>query len=129
MATILIVDDEHALLTAFRAVLRYEGYEVRTASTPVKALELFDSEVPDLVLLDIQFGEREPMNGLDLLRIMRERRPQAKIVVVSAYLDLVMRQAVLDAGAFDCWSKPVSMQMLKERTAQAFADRREDPPN
>jgi DNA-binding response OmpR family regulator len=117
--TILIVDDEHDLLIAFKAVLRHQGYEVRTASTPAKALQLFDSEPPDLVLMDIKLGDLEH-DGLYLLRRMREHLPQLKVVVVSAYLDLVTRQAALDAGAIDCWPKPVTMQMLIERTAQVL---------
>jgi DNA-binding NtrC family response regulator len=120
MHTILIVDDEHDVLTAFGAVLRHAGYRVRTASTPTKALRMLDSERPDLVLLDINLGNLDQTDGLDLLRQMRERLPQLKAVVVSGYLDLVTHQAALDAGALDCWRKPVSMQMLTERTAQVL---------
>ena len=121
MPTILIVDDEHDVLTAFAAVLRHEGYAVRTATTPEKALQMLDSERPDLVLLDINLGNMDQTDGLDLLRQMRERLPQLKAVVVSGYLDLVTRQVALAAGALDCWPKPVTMQMLIERTAQVLA--------
>jgi two-component system, NtrC family, response regulator len=121
MSTILIVDDEQDVLTAFRAVLQRAGYRVGTAPGPRKALQLLDSERPDLVLLDINLGSLDQTDGLDLLRQMRERMPRLKVVIVSAYLDLVTHQAALDAGALDCWPKPVTMQMLTERTAQALA--------
>jgi two-component system, response regulator, stage 0 sporulation protein F len=121
MPTILIVEDEHDVLTAFRAVLRHAGYEVRTASTIPTALQVLDTERPDLVLLDIKLGNMDQNDGLDLLQQMRERVPHLKVVVVSAYLDLVTRQAALDGGALDCWPKPVTMQMLAERTAQVLA--------
>ena len=120
MPTILIVDNEHDLLIAFGAVLRHAGHEVRTASTFVTALQVLDKEQPDLVLLDIKLGDQE-YDGLYLLRRMRERMPQLKVVIVSAYLDLATRQVALAAGALDCWSKPVTMQMLAERTAQLLA--------
>jgi DNA-binding NtrC family response regulator len=121
MPTILIVEDEHDVLTAFGAVLRHEGYDVRTAPTPETALEVLDKEHPDLVLLDIKLGNMDQNDGLDLLQQMRERLPHLKVVVVSAYLDFVTRQAALDGGALECWPKPVTMQMLRERTAQVLA--------
>jgi len=120
LPTILIVDDEHDVLIAFAAVLRHEGYTVRTATTPEKALQMLDSERPGLVLLDINLGNMDQTDGLDLLRQMRERLPQLKTVVVSGYLDLVTRQAALDAGALDCWPKPVTMEALRNRVAQVL---------
>jgi len=119
MPTILIVDDEHAVLIAFAAVLRHDGYTVRTATTVPAALEVCDAVQPDLVLLDIKLGDLE-YDGLYLLRRMRERFPTLKVVIVSAYLDLVTRKVALAAGAMDCWPKPVSMQMLIERTAEVL---------
>ena len=121
MPTILIVDDEHDLLTAFGAVLRHEGYRVRTAATPDQALQVLASERPDLVLLDIKLGNLDQTDGLDLLQEMRARLPHLKVVVVSAYLDLGTSRTALDLGAIDCWPKPVTMQMLAERTAQVLA--------
>jgi len=109
------------VLIAFAAVLRHEGYTVRTATTVPVALEVCDAMRPHLVLLDINLGNMDQTDGLDLLRQMRERLPQLKAVVVSGYLDLVTRQVALAAGALDCWPKPVTMQMLIERTAQVLA--------
>jgi DNA-binding NtrC family response regulator len=121
MPTILIVDDEANLVAAFETVLTLAGYRVRTTSDPEKALQLLDSEWPHLVLLDINLPGAEHADGLDLLRRMRERMPLVKVVVVSGYLDIVTHQAALDAGALDCWQKPVSLQTLKERVTQAVA--------
>ena len=128
MPTILIVDDEHDLLIAFQAVLRHEGYDVVTASTAAQALQVFDTAHPDLVLLDIKLGNRDQTDGLTLLRQLRARRPDLKVVVVSAYLDFITRQEAMDAGAIDCWAKPVSMPMLQERTAEALAHPPMPPP-
>ena len=125
MPTILIVDDEHDLLIAFKAVLHHAGYDVFTASPATTALQVLETKRPDLVLLDIKLGNMDQNDGLDLLQQMRERVPQLKVVVVSAYLDLVTRQAALDGGALDCWPKPVTMQRLRDGTAEALepADR------
>ena len=117
MPTILLVDDEHGLLSAYQAVLRHEGYTVYAASTAAKALQLLDARRPDLVLLDIDLGAGEAGDGLDLLRQMRARRPDVKVVMVSAYLDLVTQQIARAAGAVACWPKPISLPVLVERTA------------
>ena len=108
------------MLIAFAAVLRHEGYTVRTATTVATALQILDSERPDLVLLDIKLGNMDQNDGLDLLQQMRARVPRLKVVVVSGYLDLVTRQAALDAGALDCWPKPVTMEALRNRVAQVL---------
>ncbi len=120
MLTILVVDDEAAILSAIEAVLRHAGYTVCTAATPSSALQQFDRIRPDLVLLDIHLGDREPLDGLDLLRELRVRRPAVPVVMLSAYLDLVTRQIALDAGAQACWAKPISLPVLVERTAQVL---------
>ena len=120
MPTILIVDDEQFILMAFEAVLTRDGYRVHTASQPVQALQLLDSEQPDLVLLDINFGSTGQTAGLDLLRLMRDRRPTILVVMVSGYLDKPTREAALTAGAVDCWPKPITLQALRERVAQVL---------
>ncbi len=121
MPSILIVDDEHDVLIAFAAVLRHEAYTVRTATTGKLALELFDTLQPDLVLLDIKLGDLE-YDGLYLLRRMRERRPTVKVVIVSAYLDEVTRSVATAAGAIECWSKPVTMQTLRDRARAVLGE-------
>ncbi len=121
MPTILIVDDEHDLLTAWDTVLTLEGYRVRTTADPEKALHLLEIERPHLVLLDLNLPGPELMDGLDLLRRMRAIIPTVAVIVVSGYLYTEIRQAALDAGALDCWQKPVSLQGLKQCVAQVLA--------
>jgi DNA-binding response OmpR family regulator len=116
MPPILIVDDEPALLAALETALTRDGHRVRTTSDPEQALQLLDLEHPHLVLLDIKLPGT---NGLDLLRRMREGRPQVAVIVVSGDVDDRTHQAALDAGARDCLQKPVSLQTLKERVARA----------
>ncbi len=122
MASILLVEDEHDVLTAFAAVLRHDGYDVRTATTIATALQALDAAPPDLVLLDIKLGNMDQNDGLDLLDTMRARLPTLKVIVVSAYLDLVTRQAALAKGALACWPKPVTMTQLRSIAAEALGE-------
>jgi DNA-binding response OmpR family regulator len=128
MPTILVVDDEQELLTTFDTILTQEGYRVRTTSDPEKALQLLDLERPQLVLLDINLPRAaDKTDGLDLLCRMRERMPQVAVIIVSGYVDEVTRQVALDAGAIDCWPKPVNLQVLKQRVAQVVAGPKTPP--
>ena len=126
MPTILIVDDEPAVLLALEAVLTRDGYTVHTTSTPAQSLQLFDREQPDLVLLDINLGSAGQTAGLDLLPLMRDRRPTILVVMVSGYLDPPTREAAFAAGAVDCWPKPIALQTLRERvvTVLGIPDRK-----
>ncbi len=124
MARILVVDDEDGVVSAYEAVLRYEGYAVITASTSSEALQLLERWRPDLVLLDIRLGNRDPADGLDVLRQMRARVPGVKVVMVSAYLDRATRDRAVEAGALACWTKPITLMALVERTREVFANSR-----
>ncbi len=121
MPRILVVDDDPAICSAYRAALRHEGYTVQTAATAATALEVFDAMRPDLVLLDIHLGEAAMVDGVDLLLRMRARQPAVQVVMVSAYLDLVTQYIAREAGAVDCWPKPISLPTLVERTAAVLA--------
>ena len=122
MPTILAVDDEHAILNAYEAALHHAGYTVYTAVSSAHALQCLDQRRPDLVLLDIDLGAAEEGDGIDLLRQMRDRMPDVRVVMVSAYLDLVTQHIAREAGAVDCWPKPISLPVLVERTAAVLND-------
>ncbi len=69
MRSILIVDDDPASLALVEGVLEAEGYETRTASAPVQALEILKSWTPDVILLDIQLHGLD--NGLEFARRLK----------------------------------------------------------
>ncbi len=79
---ILVVDDDHNIQRLYKDELSEEGYEVIIAANGKEALELFESEVPDLVTLDILLPD---IDGIHLLRQMKEKRPRVPIVMSTAY--------------------------------------------
>lgn len=79
---ILVVDDDLSILRLYQEELEEEGYTVVTASTGVEALEQFEKEVPDLVSLDIQLPD---VDGIKLLRQMKEKRPRLPVIMSTAY--------------------------------------------
>jgi DNA-binding response OmpR family regulator len=79
---ILIVDDDPNILRLYKEELEEEGYTIVTASNGQEAIERFDQEDPDLVTLDILLPD---IDGIKLLRQMKEKKPRLPIIMSTAY--------------------------------------------
>jgi DNA-binding response OmpR family regulator len=79
---ILVVDDDAHILKLYKIELEEDGYEVVTASNGQEAMELFEKEDPDLVTLDILMPD---VDGISLLRRMKEIKPRLPIIMSTAY--------------------------------------------
>jgi DNA-binding response OmpR family regulator len=79
---ILVVDDDINIQRLYQEELEEEGYEVVIASTGKNALEIFENEDPDIVTLDILMPD---IDGISLLRKMKEKRPEIPIIMSTAY--------------------------------------------
>ena len=82
MKKILLVDDEDSIHLIYREELEEEGYEVHSALSGEEALEKLKLITPDLVILDINMPG---MNGIDVLRQMKENNPELPVILCSAY--------------------------------------------
>lgn len=82
MAKILVVDDEEHIRLLYSEELRDAGYEVITAESGYKLLELIEQEKPDLVVLDIKMVD---YNGLDLLQDIRAKFYDLPVILSTAY--------------------------------------------
>lgn len=79
---ILVVDDDEHILRLYKDELTEEGYEVVLAANGQEALDLFHKEDPDLVTLDIRLPD---IDGIQLLRQMKEKKPRLPIIMSTAY--------------------------------------------
>lgn len=79
---ILIVDDDQNILRLYKEELEEEGYLIVTASNGQEAIERFEQEDPDLVTLDILLPD---IDGIKLLRQMKEKKPRLPIIMSTAY--------------------------------------------
>ncbi|MCE5194688.1 MAG: response regulator [Nitrospiraceae bacterium] len=79
---IMVVDDDIHIQKLYKEELEEEGYEVIIAGTGQKAMELFEKENPDLVTLDILMPD---IDGIKLLRQMKEKKPRLPIIMSTAY--------------------------------------------
>ncbi|MBI3911228.1 MAG: response regulator [Armatimonadetes bacterium] len=121
-AHILIVDDEENIRETMRFALEAVGHRVETAASGAEALEEFGSgEGWDLVLLD----QRMPgVEGLEVLRRIRERDPAARVIMVTAYGTIELAVEAMKAGARDFLRKPFTPDTLRGAAQAALAQPR-----
>jgi len=106
---ILVVDDDAAITATFESILVGEGYDVRTATDGVEAIGLARRERFDVVLLDLVMPG---IDGLAALRQLREVAPQARIIILSAYIEPDREAEAFRLGAEAVLSKPPDLTKL-----------------
>ena len=109
--TILLVDDDEALLEVTSIVLSSEGYQVLTAEDGPEALKVLGSERLDLVVLDIMLPR---MSGFEVLKKLRERS-DVPVVMLTAKSQSVDKVVGLELGADDYITKPFDTKELLAR--------------
>ncbi|KFE66137.1 response regulator [Hyalangium minutum] len=124
MKTVLLVDDEHAILDALSGILEDEGFRVVTASNGREALARLAEAVPDVALVDVMMPI---MDGRELLREMQDEARWKRVPVV---LMSAVPQAILERDAplacADFFQKPFDLWKLLARLKE-LAERQQDP--
>jgi DNA-binding response OmpR family regulator len=106
---ILIVDDEENHRRTLALGLRLEGFEVVEAADVEEALAMLDGGSVDLAIVDLMM---HGINGLDLARRLRFRRPEIRVVLTSAYHLSERQIARADVGAIGFVPKPYHLDEL-----------------
>ncbi|TBR17186.1 response regulator [bacterium] len=114
--SVLVVDDERAILRFLRASLEENGYAVLEAVTGKAALELAAAKKPDVVLLDLSLPD---LDGLEVLKRLRQWS-SAPVIVVSARGEQADKTLGLDLGADDYLTKPFGVEELLARVRVAL---------
>jgi len=104
---ILVVEDEEHIAQGLVFNLEQEGYQVTHAETGSAAMQIFDSERFDLVVLDLMLPDG---HGIDLCKKMRETSPQLPILILTALGEEHSRVKGLQAGADDYLGKPFNLE-------------------
>jgi DNA-binding response OmpR family regulator len=111
-ATILIVEDEHAVARGIQYALQQEGYTVALARSGEEGLEIAVSQAPDLVVLDVRLPG---MDGFEVLRRLRAAGSKAPVLMLTARGDEVDKVIGLELGADDYVTKPFGLRELLSR--------------
>jgi CheY-like chemotaxis protein len=108
--TILLVEDEKAILTLAVSLLKHLGYTVLPAATPSEALRIAqESPKIDLVLTDLVMPE---INGWDLAERLKALKPGLRVLYMSGYPSEVISRQVRPGTAFHFIQKPFSLNSL-----------------
>ena len=118
---ILIVDDEFSIRDSLFHWFKKDGFRVAQAESAAAALQKFQAEPWDLVLLDIKMPG---MDGLELQRHLRRVAPDAVVIMVTAHGSIETAIEALKAGAFDYLTKPVDPDDLGRVVQKALEHRR-----
>lgn len=121
--TILLVEDEALVQQVNQAILERLGYQVISADTGQKAIGLLRNTQYhfDIVLLDIKLPD---MDGAAIYPIVRQARPEAKVIVCSGYALDDLAKTLIEAGADGFIQKPFSIGGIQAKLGQAMVDSR-----
>ncbi|MFC7391881.1 response regulator [Scopulibacillus cellulosilyticus] len=100
---ILIVDDQFGIRILLNEIFQKEGYKTFTAGNGIQALDIVEKEEPELVILDMKIPG---MDGLEILKRIKEKNSQVKVIIMTAYGELDMIQEAIDNGAITHFAKP-----------------------
>jgi DNA-binding NtrC family response regulator len=117
---LLVVDDERSIREACREVAQTLGFNALAADSAEHAFRLLDTQNIDAVLLDLRLPG---VSGLVALRRIKERRPEAIVIVVTGYGTVQSAVQAMKHGAYDYVTKPFSVEELKllfERVSTHF---------
>src|ERR1700687_3382275 len=108
MSRILIADDQADVLAALRLLLKGEGFEIETASSPAGVSKALESQEVDVVLIDLNYARdtTSGSEGLDLLNRIQSADPTLPVVVMTAWGSVDLAVEAMRRGARDFIQKP-----------------------
>jgi two-component system response regulator RegA len=124
--SLLIVDDDKAFLQRLARAMELRGFEVETASTVAEGRARVDARSPAFAVVDMRLADG---NGLDVVEHLREKRPEARIVVLTGYGNIATAVSAVKLGATDYLSKPADADEVMRALLRSTDERAEPPEN
>lgn len=103
---VLVVDDERSIRISLKIGLEKLGLEVFVAESGEEALEIFERDGPDLVILDINLPG---MNGIEVLKRIKSISPTTTIIMITYMTDVKLAVEAMKIGAYDYFTKPFNL--------------------
>jgi two-component system, NtrC family, nitrogen regulation response regulator NtrX len=110
MNTILIIEDDKAIVDITRMILEHDGYKIEHAYNGRDGLELFRKINPDIVLLDIRMPK---MDGIEVLQEIKKIEKDSIVIMISGHGNIETAVQTTKLGAYDFISKPFDVERLK----------------
>lgn len=106
---ILIVEDEDITRNTLSSILKEMGYEVITAEDGYEAIENIENSLINIAIVDIKLPG---IDGLETFKLLKEKFPEIKGIIITAYSAESWSQRVLETGASICLSKPFNVDEI-----------------
>jgi two-component system nitrogen regulation response regulator NtrX len=119
--TILVVDDESAILTTLSDILRDDGYSVSVASYSEEAIKWVQDALPDLVFLDVWMPG---VDGIETLIKIKDIAPDLPVILMSGHGSIETAVRAIKVGAYDFIEKPLSLEKVLLIVRHAFNEKR-----
>jgi two-component system response regulator AtoC len=117
MKSILVIEDDPLVRKTLASQLGKKGFEVAAAETGEAGVRMFSESCPDIVLLDVRLPD---IDGLEVLRKIKERSRRAVILVMTAFDDMKTTVEAIKLGAFEYLVKPLNTAELDLTIEKAF---------
>ncbi len=117
MAKILVLDDDQGMREFMEIMLIKEGYDVTTADSPVKAINLCRKTAYDLVITDLKMPK---IDGIEFLKTIKDHRPETVVILITAYASGETAVNAMKEGAYDYVEKGGNIEELKQIVRQAL---------
>jgi DNA-binding NtrC family response regulator len=108
---ILVMEDEATVAKGLEMVLSEEGYRVALAATGHEAIDTFVKKEFDLLVADLRLPD---MNGMDVIKMVKEKWPRTEVVVITGYSSVNSVVTSMQLGAYDYLAKPFTEEQIKE---------------
>lgn len=113
MFKVMVIDDEPIIRTGLRHVVDWEslGFQIVASKNGIEALNKLENEAIDLIITDIKMPQ---MDGIELLKALREKDNPVKVILLSGYAEFAYAQKGLSLGAMDYLLKPMDPVNIEE---------------
>jgi two-component system response regulator RegA len=122
--TLLIVDADRVFLQRVARAMEARGYHVTIAETVKEGLAEVESHPPAFAVVDMRLGDG---SGLDVISALKQRRPEARGIVLTGYGNIATAVTAVKMGAIDYLAKPADADEI-DQALMAAPDRKPAPP-
>jgi two-component system, response regulator RegA len=124
--SLLLVDDDEAFLRRLGRAMERRGFQVEMAGSVAQALEAIAARPPAYAVVDLRLGDG---NGLDVVEKLRERRDDARVIVLTGYGAIASAVAAVKIGVIDYLSKPADAAEVTQALLAQGGELPEPPEN
>jgi two-component system response regulator RegA len=124
--SLLIVDDDRAFATRLARAMESRGFSVQVAETTEEGVAAIEGKAPAYAVIDMRLGDG---SGLDVITRLKERRPDARAVILTGYGNIATAVTAVKLGAYDYLAKPADADEIYAALLAQPGERAELPEN